>query len=166
MPTLVDQFALWRALDAFERTMQSISIEGGYNTSPVTSFGAKSMKDIPDGEYPHLVLQFEDLQLVQEEFGGASLGILRFEWPAFVIGYVKSSGHRKNLYKAGLSLLVDVLAAIYADEAMKDADGQGTVLFVQPGEIQFDMEAYSSENRGFFVAEFGLVVDLTRGGSP
>ena len=148
------------------RALAKIKQENGYNTNPKSSIGFKGLDDVPAGELPYLAVAFGDISLRQEEEGGLSLGIFRFSWQTFVWGHVWTSGHRRELYKAGNALLSDLLGAIYDDEPLTDNAGQGTVLFVDPGEILFDMESFSDDNRGYFRAEFGLVVDLLRGGSP
>ena len=166
MPSQIDTFALKRAKDGILRALRTIDRADGYNTSPKAQIGAVQMDKVPAGELPFLAVEFGDMALDAQLFGGASFGILRIGWPAFVWGYVGSSGNADDLYEAGLALLADVLAAIYAAETLPDGAGQDTVIAVEPGTITFDMEQFAAENRGYFLAEFTLIVDLIRGANP
>lgn len=167
MPTDVGQFPLWRLVEGFERALKSINQADGFNTSPKVVIGSRTMNEVADGEYPFVGFELGDLQPGDESLGGqASRGLIRFAWPAFVYGYVKASGGRRDLYKSGSALLADVIAAVYADETLPDAAGQGSALMVEPGPVAFDMESFSSTGRGFFVATFELVADVERSGTP
>lgn len=166
MPSSIDTFALQRAKAGILRALRAISQEDGYNTSPVVQIGHQPLSKVPAGEMPNLCIEFADLQLDVEQLGGTSQGLLRMAWTTYVWGYVASHGHKDDLYTAGLALLADVYAAIYGSETLPDGAGQGSVLFVNPGSIEFDMESYSDSNRGYFLAEFQLVVDLVRGAQP
>jgi hypothetical protein len=168
MPTNVNSFSLWGAAEAFDRALNAIKQADGFNTSPVVQFGSRSLDSVPAGEFPFLAFELGDMDPDVEQTGGnaPSHGLIRFVWPAFVFGYVKTSGNRRDLYRAGAALLADVLAAVYLDETLPDGNGQGTVLMIHPGKVTFDMESFATDGRGWFVAEFGLVVDVDRSGTP
>lgn len=166
MPTKIDSFAPFRAMLGMKRALNDINRGDGFNTTPKFRMGAVLLDKVPDGNFPQIAMEMENIVPVMEKFGGVSTGIIRYEWPAFVWGYVKTSQNQEALYRAGLALLDDVLAAVYADETLADGAGQGTVIMIEPGEIHFDMEGYSEINKGYFVAEFRLVFDVTRGANP
>lgn len=168
MPTDVTSFALWRAAEAFERALKKIRQADGFNTSPVVQFGSRTLDSVPAGEFPFLAFELGDLDPDVEQTGGnyPSHGLIRFAWPAYVFGYVRTGGSRRELYAAGSALLADVIAAVYADETLPDGNGQGTVLMIHPGKVAFDMESFATDGRGWFMAEFDLVVDIERSGTP
>ena len=166
MPTKLFDFPLYRAKEGILRALRDIKQVDGYENSPKVQMGHISLDKVPDGEFPMLALEMGDLAPSTEQFGGSSQGLIRWIWPAFIAGYVRTSGNRAALYDAGLSLLVDLWGAVWADEGLTDGAGQPVVLFANPGEVVFDMEAHSTHNRGFFLAEFQLVVDIKRGASP
>ena len=165
MPTNVADFSLWRAAEGFERAIRSINQADGFNTSPVVQVGACTLESVPAGEFPHVCIEFGDLRPDLEMVGGPH-GLTRFGWQVFVYGYVKTTGHRRDLYQAGLALLADVLAAVYANETLPDGAGQGTTLIVEPGDVPFDMESFATDSRGWFAAEFTLLVDTERSATP
>lgn len=169
MPTKVADSSMWRVLDAFGRALRRINAADGFNTSPKVAAGAHSLEDVKDGDWPFVCWEPGDLQPDVEQTGSdaPSHGLIRFGWPVVVYGYVKTSGDRKALYEAGVALLTDVLSAVYDNETLPDGDGQGTALLIHPGPIAFDMESFAaSSNRGWFAAEFQLVFDIERSGTP
>lgn len=168
MPTKVDSSAMFRALDAFERALRRISIAEGYNTNPKVAVGAHMLDEVKDGQFPFLCFEAGDLRPDVEQSGSdaPSHGLIRFAWPVVVYGFVRESGDRKALLRAGTALFLDVMSAVYADETLPDAAGQGTTLFVHPGEVAFDMESFAPQNRGWFAATLELVFDLERSGNP
>ena len=166
MPTELHDFSLKRSVDGLMAALKDIKKVNGYETSPKVQLGHRTADSIADGEYPLLAVEMGDLAPSTEQLGGSSQGLIRWTWPAFVWGFVRASGGREALYDAGLALLVDVFGAVWDDEGLTDGAGQPRVLFANPGEIRFDMESFSTENRGYFLAEFQLVVDIKRGASP
>ena len=166
MPTRLHDFSLKRAVDGLMAALEDIKQTSGYETSPKVQLGHRTIDSIADGEFPLLAVEMGDLAPSTEQLGGSSQGLIRWTWPAFVWGFVRTSGGRDALYDAGLALLVDVFGAVWNDEGLDDGDGQPRVHFANPGEIRFDMESLSTENRGYFLAEFQLVVDIKRGATP
>lgn len=164
MPTKTHNFVLMRSMDGFMRAMRKIKQADGYNTTPKVQVGHKPFDQVPAGEMPYLAVEMGDLAPDQETTG--SIPNIRWVWPAFVWGYVATSGNRADLYEAGMALLADVFSAIWSDEKLTDGAGQGTVYFVNPGEITFDMERFASENKGYFLAEFQMVTDTQRSEEP
>ena len=166
MPTSLHAFTLKRAVDGLLRALKDIYQENGYENTPIVQLGHRPIDKISAGEFPFLAVEMGDLAPSTEQLGGSSQGLIRWTWPAFVWGFVKTSGNRADLYDAGLSLLVDVFSAVWSDEGLKDGAGQAAVHFVNPGEITFDMESKSTDNLGYFLAEFQLVTDIQRGAAP
>lgn len=166
MPRDLNTFALKLAKDSFVRHLRRIDRAAGYNTTPTVQVGAVEMLKLPAGEIPKLAIEFGDLVPGQAQFGGASQGLIRLGWATWVWGYVKSSGNTDDLYDSGLALLADLYAAIYESEPLPDAAGAETVIAVEPGQIVLDMEQFSADNRGYFLANFTLYLDLLRGGQP
>ena len=166
MPTSLHEFTLKRAVDGLMRALKDISQENGYENTPIVQLGHRPLDKIADGEFPFLAVEMGDLAPSTEQLGGHSQGLVRWAWPAFVWGFVRTSGNRAELYDAGMSLLVDVFGAIWYEEGLKDGNGQAAVHFVNPGEITFDMESKATDNLGYFLAEFQLVTDIQRGASP
>lgn len=166
MPTKIDSFAPFKAMLGIKRALKTINQGDGYNTTPKFRMGAVLLDKVPDGNFPQVAMEMENMVPALEKSGGVSTGIIRYEWPAFAWGYVKTSQDTEALYRAGLALLDDVLAAVYGEETLPDGAGQGTVIMIQPGEIHFDMESFHAINKGYFVAEFRLVFDITRGANP
>ena len=171
MATRVEDFSLFRAMEGVERALKTINRSDGFNTDPRVQVGAVLLDDIGDGDFPTLAFEMGDLfnAASGDLFGGAgstSTGELRFGWPCFVWGYVRSTEDKKALYRAGTALLSDVYAAIYADETLEDGAGNYTTLFVNPGEVVFDMESFATKLKGYFAARFDLIVNVTRGANP
>ena len=171
MPTKVQEFSLWRAIEGMERALKKISRANGYNTTPgKVQVGAVLLEKVPPAEFPKLCFEMGDLDpLVEGDlYGGgvASTGHLRFAWPAVVWGYVQTSEDKKALYRAGTALLADVFAAVYEEETLPDNSGTGSVYFVNTGEIVFDMESFAQDKKGYFAAELRLVVNVERGATP
>lgn len=168
MPTNVAAFPLWRMTEAFERALKTINQADGYNTTPTVQMGARTMDHVQSGDFPHVAFTMGDMTPDLEQLGvqAPSHGIIRYVWPAYVAGFVRTSGNRRQLYEAGCALLVDILAAVYQDETLPDAAGHGTCMLILPGEIAFDMESFATDGRGWFMAEFGLVADIERSGTP
>lgn len=168
MPTKVDGSAMFRAMDGFERALRRISLANGFNTNPKVAVGSHMLDEVKDGQFPFLCFEVGDLQPDVEQTGpdAPAHGTIRFNWPIVVYGYVRESGDRKALYRAGTALFLDVMSALYADETLPDAAGQGTALFIHPGEVAFDMESFAPQNRGWFAATFEVVFDLERSGTP
>jgi len=167
MSTNVDDYSLQRAIDGIMRTLKTITRADGFNTTPKVSMGADVVDGIPDGEFPSIRVELGDLEPAQQFFGGdGDTGKIYFDWPVFVWGYVKTSQGREALYRAGTALMADIHSAIYGNETMPDGAGQGTVLFANPAPIVFDMESFSTINKGYLVAEFRLVVAINRGVNP
>lgn len=168
MPARIDAFVLERAKSALLRRFKTIRQADGYNTTPTVGIGARTLLKIPAGEFPAVAVEFGNLVPGADLLGGGvqTQGVFRKAWETFVWGYVASSGLPDDLYRSGLALLQDVYAVIYAQENLRDGNGQDTVLMVDAGEIDFDMESFSQENRGYFLARFSLIVDFERGGSP
>lgn len=166
MPTSVDNFELYRAMEGVERALKSISTGAGYNTTPKVGIGTKQIREVPIADMPMLRLEMEDITPDGNQFGGASQGEIRMSWTFFVWGFVGTRGTKKDLYRAGQALLADVYAAIYADETQPDGAGQGTAIAVEPGDIAFDMESLTEDSKGYFMASFVLITDITRGSNP
>lgn len=166
MPTKIDSFAPFRAMLGIKRALKTISRADGFNTTPNVEMGATLLDKVPDSNFPQIAIEMENMTPALQKFGGVSTGTLRYEWPAFVWGYVKTSQGSEALYRAGLALLDDVLAAVYGEETLQDGAGQGSVIMIEPGDIHFDMESFHAVNKGYFVAEFRLVFDVQRGANP
>ena len=167
MPTKTADSPFYKAKQGLITTLRSIKQEDGYNTTPMPAqYGHKLLVDIPAGEFPSIFVELGNLGPDTEQIGGTSQGLIRWVWPAFIWGYVKTSGNQNELYNAGTDLLIDIQAALYDNETLPDADGQGTVLFLNPGPVVFDMESFSGANQGYFLAEIGMIFDTVRGGTP
>lgn len=165
MPTRIYDFRLKKAIDRLKERLETINRADGYNTTPTVQIGAGTLESVPEGEFPKLCIEMGDLTPESEQMG--STPIIRWIWPAFVWGYVFSdSDHGADLYDAGLGLLVDTFAAVYSDEGLTDGAGAGTVHMMSPGEVTFDMESFAHENRGYFLAEFQILVDMQRSNTP
>ena len=166
MATKVDGSGIWNANTAFEQALKAINQADGFNTSPKVQIGGKTIQEVPEGEFPTICIIFGDIAPATEQIGGAEQGVIRWGQATFVLGYFRSSGHRKELYRAGNAMLLDVLSALYAEETLPDSNGIGRVEFINPGTIQFDVESFASENQGYFLAEFEVVFSLIRGANP
>jgi len=171
MPTKVENFSLWRAIEGMSRALKTISREDGFNTTPRVQTGGVLLDKIGAGDFPALAFEMGDLEPVsdgdlQGGSGLASTGHLRFAWPCFVWGYVTTSEDKAALYRTGTALLADVFSAVYDDETLPDGAGSGSILFANAGEVVFDMESFAQDKRGYFVAEFRLIVSIERGANP
>jgi len=166
MPTLIGSFSLWRMQESFLRALKKIKRTSGYNTTPVVLFGAQSLSKIADGDFPCLAVELGDMTPIDHQEGGYNTGVVRYSWPAFVWGFVRSDGDRQALSEAASGLLADVFAALWADETLPDGNGIGTALFVEPGDVVFDMESYAADHSGFFRVRFDLIADINRSGNP
>lgn len=147
MPTGVEDYNLFRAIEGMEIRLKAISREDGFNTSPRVQVGAVVMDKIADGDWPTLAFEMGDIAPISDStLSGtgsiSSTGELRFEWPCYVWGYVRTTEDKRALYRAGTALLADVHATIFDAETLPDGDGQGSVLMVLPRETVFDMESF------------------------
>lgn len=170
MPSRTEDFALYRAMRGIEIALRDISRENGFNTTPRFHFGAVIMDKIGEASFPTVAVEFGDLLPLTDDdlFGGSAahtVGEMRFQWPAIVWGYVRTSEDKRALYEAGTALLVDVFGALYESETLP-VDGAGSVLMINPGDVVFDMESFAQNGLGYFAAEFRLVVNITRGSNP
>lgn len=166
MPTNVEGSALNRARTGYGRALRSIKQVDGYNTNPLFRWGAVPVSKIPDNEFPTIAVEMGDLSIYTETEGAQTTNIIRYSWPAMTWGYVKSTESKDALYRAGEALLLDIVGAIYSNETLPDANGQGSVLMVNPGDITFDMESLAGIQTGYFLARFDLILNLRRSGSP
>lgn len=163
MPTSVDQFPLHRALLGIERALKHISTGNGYNTTPNVEIGAKQIREVPIGDMPMIRIEMGDMAPDVQQFGGPSQGEIRFKWTFYVWGFVGTKGTKRDLHQAGNALLNDVYGAIYRQETMPDGAGIGTVLWVEPGKVAYNMESFAETKKGYFMATFEAVVDIERG---
>jgi hypothetical protein len=168
MPSNVDASPIWRVQEALERALQAITTADGFNTSPTIRVGVPALDEVQKGHFPMVAFEFGDMtpDVEQTGFDAPSHGLIRFAWPALVYGYVQGTGNSRDLKRSGAALLSDVLAAVYADESLPDGNGQGTVLLIHPGSVAWDMESFAHDGRGWFAAEFTLVFDIERSGTP
>jgi hypothetical protein len=168
MPTKVPGSSIWRVQEGLERALRRINTADGFNMSPTVRVGVPALDGVQAGDLPLVAFEFGDMTPDVEQTGvdAPSHGLIRYGWPALVYGYVRTTGDARSLNESATALLLDVLAAIYDDETLPDGAGQGTVLLAQPGAIAWDMESFAKDGRGWFAAEFVLVFDVERSGTP
>lgn len=147
--------------DELLRRLQLINTGDGFNTNPFVDERWEWPEEVSEGNLPRVMLIEDRIDLEEGVIQSTSTrGKLRLRHYWYVWGVVASD---YNVRVARHELLADVKSALFTGERLPSPDATtGYALSMGIESIDFDGNALQDMQRGFFVVELSVQVDILR----